>query len=96
MVKEDLIRRCLAATDLPDRSRPPPPGRKQVKAAVECVFRALGDTLGAGGRVEIRRFGIFVVRPRKTGVARNPRTNQVVAIPPGNVVRFRRGKDLDR
>ncbi len=94
MVKEDLVQRCLAATRSPESASPSYPDREQVKKAVESIFAALSNTLAAGGRVEIRRFGIFAVRPRKTGIARNPRTNQVVDIPPGRVVRFRCGKDL--
>ncbi len=94
MVKEDLIQRCLAATHRPSDTRPAAVDRARIKKAVETIFASLSDTLATGGRVEIRRFGIFAVRPRKTGVARNPRTNQEVNIPPGRVVRFRRGKEL--
>ena len=94
MVKEDLVQRCLAATERPDDSGPVAPDRKQVKTGVEAIFESLSETLASGGRAEIRRFGIFTVRKRKTGVARNPRTNEVVDIPPGWVVRFRRSKDL--
>ena len=39
-------------------------------------------------------FGIFNVRPRKTGIGRNPRTGAEVAIPPGKAVRFKPGKEL--
>ena len=41
-----------------------------------------------------RGFGIFNVRPRKTGIGRNPRTGAEVAIPPGKAVRFKPGKEL--
>ena len=37
----------------------------------------------------LRRFGVFHAAPRKTGVARNPRTGEPVGIPRGRVVRFR-------
>ncbi|MYK80801.1 MAG: HU family DNA-binding protein, partial [Acidobacteria bacterium] len=42
-----------------------------------------------GDRVVLRRFGMFHAAPRRTGVARNPRTNEPVGIPRGRVVRFR-------
>jgi DNA-binding protein HU-beta len=42
----------------------------------------------------LRRFGVFNVRPRKTGIGRNPRTGQEVSIPPGKAVRFKPGKEL--
>jgi nucleoid DNA-binding protein len=34
------------------------------------------------------------VKPRKTGIGRNPRTGQQVEIPPGKAVRFKPGKEL--
>ena len=39
-------------------------------------------------------FGVFTVKPRKTGIGRNPRTGQEVNIPPGKAVRFKPGKEL--
>jgi nucleoid DNA-binding protein len=45
-------------------------------------------------KIELRGFGIFNVRPRKTGIGRNPRTGAEVAIPPGKAVRFKPGKEL--
>jgi DNA-binding protein HU-beta len=50
--------------------------------------------LERGERIELRGFGIFNVRPRKTGIGRNPRTGAEVAIPPGKAVRFKPGKEL--
>jgi nucleoid DNA-binding protein len=37
---------------------------------------------------------VFVVKPRKRGVGRNPRTGEEVAIPSGKTIRFKPGKDL--
>jgi DNA-binding protein HU-beta len=34
------------------------------------------------------------VRPRKTGIGRNPRTGAEVTIAPGKAVRFKPGKEL--
>jgi DNA-binding protein HU-beta len=34
------------------------------------------------------------VKPRKTGIGRNPRTGEEVSIPPGKAVRFKPGKEL--
>jgi DNA-binding protein HU-beta len=71
-------------------------GVSRVKAeeAVETVFAALKQAMGRGDRIELRRFGVFNVRPRKTGIGRNPRTGEEVAIPPGKAVRFKPGKEL--
>jgi len=32
------------------------------------------NSLARGNRIELRGFGVFNVRPRKTGIGRNPRT----------------------
>jgi nucleoid DNA-binding protein len=47
-----------------------------------------------GERIELRGFGVFVVKPRKRGVGRNPRTGEEVAIPSGKTIRFKPGKEL--
>ena len=62
----------------------------RVKKAARAYKRALSH----GERIELRGFGIFNVRPRKTGIGRNPRTGAEVAIPPGKAVRFKPGKEL--
>jgi len=68
--------------------------RTKAEQAVETVFEAMKRALGKGERIELRRFGVFNVRPRKTGIGRNPRTGQEVSIPPGKAVRFKPGKEL--
>jgi len=68
--------------------------RNKAEEAVETVFKAMKDALGKGERIELRGFGVFNVRPRKTGIGRNPRTGQEVSIPPGKAVRFKPGKEL--
>lgn len=85
MVKADLVARACAATDL---------NRSDARLAVESVFDAVADAIASGDRVVIRRFGSFVVTPRKSGMARNPRTGAAVPIPPGWVARFRPGSRL--
>jgi DNA-binding protein HU-beta len=68
--------------------------RTKAEQAVETVFEAMKSALGKGERIDLRRFGVFNVRPRKTGIGRNPRTGQEVSIPPGKAVRFKPGKEL--
>ena len=46
------------------------------------------------GRVREGGFGVFVVKPRKRGIGRNPRTGTQVAIPEGKTIRFKPGKEL--
>ena len=80
MVKADLIKRAIEATNLESPA---------ARAAVDAVFESVASALVRGERVVLRRFGVFHAAPRKTGVARNPRTNETVGIPQGRVVRFR-------
>ncbi len=68
--------------------------RTKAEQAVETVFQAMKNALGRGNRIELRRFGVFNVKPRKTGIGRNPRTGEEVSIPPGKAVRFKPGKEL--
>ncbi len=85
MIKQDLIQRIVERTGLP---------RNKAEAAVDAIFGAMKGALAAGDRIELRGFGVFTVRPRKTGVGRNPRTGIKVDITPGRAVRFKPGKDL--
>ena len=66
----------------------------KAEAAVETVFESMKKALSGGDRIELRGFGVFNVRPRKTGIGRNPRTGAEVNIPPGKAVRFKPGKEL--
>ncbi len=59
--------------------------KTKAEVAVETVF---------DDRIELRGFGVFNVKPRKTGIGRNPRTGEEVSIPPGKAVRFKPGKEL--
>jgi DNA-binding protein HU-beta len=85
VIKLDIVNAVVTKTGVP---------RKKAEQAVETVFETMKDALGKGGRIELRRFGVFNVRPRKTGIGRNPRTGQEVSIPPGKAVRFKPGKEL--
>ena len=85
MIKLDIVNAVVAKTNI---------SRTKAEQAVETVFNAMKTALGKGERIELRRFGVFNVRPRKTGIGRNPRTGQEVSIPPGKAVRFKPGKEL--
>ena len=85
MIKQDLIQRVVERTGLP---------RTKAEAAVDAIFEAMKTALGNSDRIELRGFGVFTVKPRKTGVGRNPRTGAEVTITPGKAVRFKPGKEL--
>ena len=85
MIKQDLIQRVVERTGLP---------RTKAEAAVDTIFESMKKALTDGERIELRGFGVFNVRPRKTGIGRNPRTGAEVSIAPGKAVRFKPGKEL--
>lgn len=85
MVKTDLISRAAEAANV---------AHPAARRAVEALFESLSAALERGDQVVLRRLGRFRVVPRKTGVARNPRTNEAMGIPRGRVVRFRPATDL--
>lgn len=69
----------------------------QTKAIVQLTFDAIIDTLinSDDHRIELRNFGVFQVKRRAARNARNPRTNEKVAVPPKNVVTFKPGKRME-
>ena len=85
LIKQDIVHHVIERTGLP---------RTKAEAAVDTVFEGLKQALAAGERIELRGFGVFSVRARKTGIGRNPRTGTEVSISPGKAVRFKPGKEL--
>lgn len=68
--------------------------KDKAERVYEAFLHSLRGALARGERIELRGFGVFTVRPRKTGVARNPKTGEAATIPTGRVVRFRPGKEI--
>jgi DNA-binding protein HU-beta len=87
LIKQDLIQRVVERTGLP---------RTKAERAVDTIFGSMKQSLIAGERIELRGFGVFTVKPRKTGIGRNPRTGAEVSISPGKAVRFKPGKVLHK
>lgn len=68
--------------------------RKQTELVVETIFGSIKETLAKGGKVEIRGFGNFRLRSREARKARNPKTGEVVDVPPKKIPYFKVGKEL--
>jgi DNA-binding protein HU-beta len=68
--------------------------KQDSEKVVDSLFNAMKDALAKGKRIELRGFGVFVVKSRKKGIGRNPRTGKEVPIPSGKTIRFKPGKDL--
>jgi integration host factor subunit beta len=72
MNKSDLIERLYLNSEL---------SQGDAAAAVSTIINTMQDTLGNGGRVEIRGFGAFSLHERKARTGRNPKTGEAVEIP---------------
>jgi nucleoid DNA-binding protein len=66
------------------------------KQIVQFVLDSIVRSLEKEGRIELRNFGVFEVKRRAARVARNPRTNEPLRVPPKTVVSFQPGKRLAR
>ena len=86
LIKADLIDQVALAADLT---------RVRAEMATEAVIESFKSALLHSQRIEIRGFGVFIIRPRKRGIGRNPRTGQEVPIPPGRSIRFKPGKEIE-
>jgi integration host factor beta subunit len=87
MTKADLVEQVAEAIG---------PGitKKDCALVVDGFLNALKLAMAQGENVEIRGFGTFKVRKRKTRMARNPRTGDPVAVPSRSVPVFKPSKHL--
>ena len=85
MIKHDIVNYVARRMEIT---------KVKAETVVESVFNSLKNALERNERIELRGFGVFVVKPRKSGVGRNPRTGKEVSIPPGRTIRFKPGKEI--
>jgi len=64
------------------------------RTIVDLFFEAMKEALEKGERIEIRGFGSFAVRHYNAYKGRNPKTGQIVDVPPKKVPFFKVGKEL--
>jgi nucleoid DNA-binding protein len=67
-----------------------------VKKVVQRTFDYIIEALVRGEKIELRNFGVFKVKQRKSRTGRNPRTGQVVPVPPRKVVVFKPGLEMKK
>lgn len=74
MTKADLVEQVYEAIG---------PGitKKDCGAVVDAFLNAIKQALADGEHIEIRGFGTFKVRERRSRMARNPRTGDPVRVP---------------
>ena len=85
MIKAEIINRVSEKTGI---------NKIKAEVAVNALFDAIKQALLHGERIELRGFGVFRVRLKRTGLGKNPRTGQSAIIPPGYTVSFKPGLKL--
>ncbi|HET9950473.1 MAG TPA: HU family DNA-binding protein [Candidatus Eisenbacteria bacterium] len=85
MTKADLVDEIAERTGLT---------KKDVADTVDEFLQAVSRALATGKHIEIRGFGTFKVKDRKSRLARNPRTGESVPVPPRRVPVFKVSKEL--
>jgi len=68
--------------------------QRDAETAVDAVLDAITDALANGNRVEIRGFGAFSAKERRSRVGRNPRTGQRVPVAAKRVPMFKASKEI--
>ncbi len=86
MTKKDIVRKIAEQTGLT---------QMKVREVVQKTFDAIVDTLVEDGNIELRNFGIFKVRVRKSRKAINPRTGDRVWVDERSGVSFKPGKEME-
>jgi len=87
MTKKDIVLKIANDTKLK---------QQDIKKTVQKTLDAIIESLVNGQTVELRNFGIFKVKSRKGRTGRNPRTGQVVPVPPKRVVVFKPGLEMKK
>jgi DNA-binding protein HU-beta len=87
MIKIDIAQTLMQAL-------PEPVSKATALQVVDLLTDRMKQALLDGHRIEIRGFGVFEPRPRKSGMGRNIKTGASVDIPKGRSIRFKPGKDL--
>ncbi len=85
MTKAELVEEVTALGDLT---------RRDSDVIVETIFGAMIDALRDDDKIEIRGFGSFRTRQRRSRVGRNPKTGDRVEVPAKRVPFFKPSKEL--
>jgi nucleoid DNA-binding protein len=86
MTKRDLVVRISREIDLV---------QQVVLQVIQKTFDYISEALAKGDKVELRNFGVFEVKVRKSRVGRNPnKPEHDVRIPPRAIVKFKAGKEM--
>ena len=85
MTKADLIDEVSRAVEM---------SRKDSEVIVETIFESIVKALRTSDKIEIRGFGSFRTRERRSRVGRNPKTGARVDVPPKRIPYLKPSKEL--
>ncbi|MDD5745942.1 MAG: integration host factor subunit beta [Candidatus Omnitrophica bacterium] len=87
MTKKDIVLKIANDTKMK---------QQDIKKVVQKALDAIIESLVSGQTVELRNFGIFKVKSRRGRTGRNPRTGQIVPVPPKRIVVFKPGLEMKK
>jgi integration host factor subunit beta len=91
MTKADLVEQVTASIA---RTAGPMISKKDCARVVDAFLDAVKEALKNQHNIEVRGFGTFKIRRRKTRMARNPRTGDPVEVAARPVHVFKPSKEL--
>jgi len=85
MTKAELVELIAVETGI---------SKKDTGIIVNLILENIGQALVSRDKVELRGFGSFKVKQRRSRQARNPRTGDAVAVPAKRVPYFKASNEL--
>ncbi len=85
MTKADLVEEVIRVSSL---------NKKQAETIVNTIFESIVEAIQRDDKIELRGFGSFRVRRRRSRQGRNPKTGDRVDVPPKRIPYFKPGKEL--
>jgi integration host factor subunit beta len=85
MTKADLVEEVIRVAVL---------SKKDAESVVNTVFGQIMEALKSDDKIELRGFGSFRVRRRRSRLGRNPKTGVRVDVPSKRIPYFKPGKEL--
>ena len=87
MTKKDIVLKVSDETEFK---------QIDVKKVLQKSFDCIIEALERGEKIELRNFGVFKIKQRKSRTGRNPRTGEVVPVPSRKVVVFKPGLEMKK
>lgn len=85
MIKADLVNKIAKEMNI---------SKQEAENGINLFFRTIKEAIQNGEEIELRGFGSFRFRKRGARSGRNPRTGELVEVPPKKVLYFKPSKIL--